>query len=186
MCFILGDFNINLATDNDNSTKYDFLNCLYSTSFFPTINVYTRESKTTNTIIDNVLTNIQNTRFDSGVMLSDISDHYPIVLFADLTSKYKVKSNKSSFKQKTKVLTNKFLLKLSELLGHKTWDCVYKSKTPDEAYNAFINEITDSINITIPEKTISKDANEQNKWLTKGILKSIRKKNKLYKQYITN
>lgn len=34
MCFILGDFNINLATDNDNSTKYDFLNCLYSASFF--------------------------------------------------------------------------------------------------------------------------------------------------------
>lgn len=54
---------------------------------------------------------------------------------------------------------------------HKTWDSVFSWNTPEEAYSAFINELTNSINITIPEKIVKGDTSNQNTWLTKGILK---------------
>lgn len=77
-------------------------------------------------------------------------------------------------------------MKLSENLRVKSWDSVYSCKTPDAAYNALIDEITDAVNSTIPEKTIQCDAGDQKIWLTRGILKSIKKKNTLYKRYIKN
>lgn len=57
---------------------------------------------------------------------------------------------------------------------------------PNIAYNALIDELTDSIDHTIPEKFIKRGVPDKKLWLTKGILKSINKKNKLYKCYINN
>lgn len=88
------------------------------------------------------------------------------------------------YENKVKILDERYLSELSENLRHRSWDSVYSKKSPEEAYNVFINEMTDSINMTIPEKTLRRDKKEQNVWITKGILKSITKKNKLYKRYI--
>lgn len=81
--------------------------------------------------------------------------------------------NDSHSKTKVKVLNGKTLIKISENLRAKTWDSVYSCDDPDAAYNALIDEIMDSINSTIPEKIIHRDAWDQKLWLTKGILKSI-------------
>lgn len=182
-CFILGDFNVNLAEKN--SKQKDFLNCLYSSSFFPTINSYTRISKTSQTIIDNIITNFHNARFESYVILTDVSDHFPVVLSIDLNIKKKEQPNKY-FKKRIKVLSNKNLTKLVESLRNKSWDTVYSCNNSEEAYNTFIRELTYSINTVIPEKTVKSDEREQKTWMSKGILKSITKKNKLYKRYINN
>ncbi len=177
-CFILGDFNIDL----ENSVKNDFINALYASSFFPTINIYTRETESSKSVIDNIITNIHNNCFDSGVILSDITDHFPIVLFIDIAKKI----NEVPLKTKVKVLNEKNLMNLSENLRDKTWDSVYSCKSPDAAYNVLIEEITDSINSTIPEKITKCAVGDQKVWLTRGILKSVKKKNTLYKRYIQN
>lgn len=83
-------------------------------------------------------------------MLSDITDHFPIVLFLDLASK----TNLSQRKTKTKVLNERTLKQLSESLQAKTWEAVYDCNDPDTAYDNFINEITNSIYCTIPEKDV--------------------------------
>lgn len=164
-CFILGDFNINLAKDD--SAKNDFLNCLYSSNFFPTISSYTRVTETTKSTIDNIITNI-NVHFDSGVIISDITDHFPIVLFIDLDTKIRQQQKKTlPLKKSIKVLTGKYLDKLLGNLRHKTWDSVFSWNTPEEAYSAFINELTNSINITILEKIVKGDTSNQNTWLTR-------------------
>ena len=63
---------------------------------------------------------------------------------------------------------------------------MYDCKNPNTAYDALINEITHSMDSTIPERYIKQGDTEQKSWLTKGILKSINKKNKLYKRFIKN
>lgn len=164
-CFILGDFNINLAKDD--GAKNDFLNCLYSSIFFPTISSYTRVTEITKSTIDNIITNI-NVHFDSGVIMSDITDHFPIVLFIDLDTKIRQQQKKTlPLKKSIKVLTGKYLDKLLGNLRHKTWDSVFSWNTPEEAYSAFINELTNSINITILEKIVKGDTSNQNTWLTR-------------------
>ena len=78
----------------------------------------------------------------------------------------------------------KFLQKLCANLRTKTWDSVYNCKDPNTAYNGLIKEITDSMDHSILERLVKQSAIRQKSWLTKGILKSINKKNKLYKQCV--
>ncbi len=100
-CILLGDLNIDLSRDD--TAKNNFINKLHSFSFYPTINTYTRVTHSTKSIIDNIVTNIHNTSLESGVVLSEISDHFPIVLFLDLTSR----SSLPHHKIKAKVINKK-------------------------------------------------------------------------------
>lgn len=179
-CVILGDFNIDISKDD--TVKKDFINTLHSFSFFPTINTFTRVMQYSKSIIDNIITNIQNVCSVSGVVLTDISDHFPVVLFIDLAGK----SILSCHKTKAKVLNERTLQQLRESLQAKTWDSVYHCRDPDTAYNTLATEITESFCRTIPEKIVTCRTVDQNPWLTKGILKSINHKNKLYRRYINN
>ncbi len=174
------DFNIDLVKD-DTMTN-DFINILQSFSFFPTINTFTRVTESSRTTIDNILTNSHKASIDSGIIFSDLTDHYPIVLFTDLVKKV----DDSPTKIKVKVLNEKSLQKLCAHLRTKTWESVYNCKDPNIAYNVLINEITDSMDCSIPERLIKQSAIRQKSWLIKGILKSINKKNKLYKQLVKN
>lgn len=83
-CVLLGDFNIDVSKDD--AVKNDFINTLHSSSFFPTINIFTRVTNTT-TVIDNIVTNIRNVKLESGALLSDITDHYPTILYFNLDYK---------------------------------------------------------------------------------------------------
>ena len=91
-CVLLGDFNIDVSRDE--AAKGDFINTLHSSSFFCTINHFTRVTHSTRSTIDNIIKNIQNTRLESGVVLSDITDHVPIV-FLDFASKIKLPRQKN-------------------------------------------------------------------------------------------
>ena len=82
---IMGDFNICLLKEN-NHTK-DFRNIMQSNSLFPTIFEPTRvalvnregQPVVTKSLIDNIFVN-DNVNYNSGLIFSDISDHYPIFI----------------------------------------------------------------------------------------------------------
>ncbi len=179
-CILMGDFNIDISRED--ATKNDFINTLHSFSFSPTINMFTRITHLSKSTIDNMVTNIHNSTLESGVVLSDITDHFPIVLFVNSFHRFALLPGKKTMK----VLNNRTLRQLCENLETKSWNSVYNAPDSDTAYDSLIREISESIRITIPEKTVTCKVDEQNPWLTKGILTSIKQKNKLYKQYIKN
>lgn len=170
-CIILGDFNIDIAK-NDTS-KHDFLNLIYSSSFFPTIDTYTRITNYSQSAIDNIITNIHSLSLTSGVVISDITDHFPITLSLDIINKH----SPSSHSRKVKILNEKTLHNLCEHLKSNNLWSVYSYSDADMAYIALITAITNSIQYTIPEKTLASCTKGRNPWLTKGILKSINQKN---------
>lgn len=55
MCYILGDYNINLFKSETHSPTQDFLNVLYSNYFYPIIHKPTRVAARSATLIDNIL-----------------------------------------------------------------------------------------------------------------------------------
>lgn len=179
-CILLGDFNVDLARED--TPKNDFINTLHSSSFFPTINTFTRVTPTTRTIIDNIITNIHSTRLESGIVHTEISDHFPIVLFIDLACR----PSPICQKFKTRIINEKTLQHLNKDLQSRTWDNIFYCNDTDAAFEILTNEITDAIQRTIPEKIITRSKSMQNPWLSKGILKSIKHKNKLYKCYLKN
>ena len=82
---IMGDFNICLL-QNNNYTR-SFRNCMQSNSLYPTIIEPTRvaninrngQNLTTETLLDNIFVD-NNANYKLGMILSSISDHFPIFI----------------------------------------------------------------------------------------------------------
>ena len=71
----MGDFNIDLAQENDSSLT--FRNMLLSNSFYNTIDKPTWITSRSVSLIDNIFSNIHRDTLHSGILYSDISDHLP-------------------------------------------------------------------------------------------------------------
>ncbi len=67
-CVLLGDYNIHISKED--GAKQDFMNTLHSSSFFPTVTNFSRVTQTSKTIIDNIITNVQNTKLETGCLTS--------------------------------------------------------------------------------------------------------------------
>ena len=77
---MLGDYNINLLNTDKHAASQDFVDILFSHSFFPTITKPTRVTDKSATLIDNIFYNnyVQNTSSLTGILYTGISDHFPI------------------------------------------------------------------------------------------------------------
>ena len=75
--FLMGDYNINLLQCDENDHYDAFLNMMLSFSLMPLIIKPTRVTEASSTLIDNIFCNRQPFP-SSGIIISDISDHFPI------------------------------------------------------------------------------------------------------------
>ena len=90
--------------DHRSNTKVkDCLNLTFQNFFIPVIKEPTRITKTNATLIDHVLTSdFVNTNSSTGIVKSDISDHFPIFLitsaqfFSNIQSKTTIKKDKQT------------------------------------------------------------------------------------------
>ena len=74
--FVLGDFNIDLLQYESHSYTNDFLNTMISNSFLPYIHQPTRVTDRSETVIDNIFSNISNYETVSGNITGVIVDHF--------------------------------------------------------------------------------------------------------------
>ena len=72
---IMGDFNINLITYNDDKNTGNFLDTMFSQSFLPYITTPTRIIRNIETLINNIYYNKPLSNIISGNLSSIISDH---------------------------------------------------------------------------------------------------------------
>ena len=73
-----GDFNIDLLNKECNNST-SFLNTMYSLSLLPIISKPTRITDNSASVIDNFFIN-EPCNFESGIIIYDISDHFPIFI----------------------------------------------------------------------------------------------------------
>ena len=79
--YLVGDLNLNLLDYSINTTVKDYLHVTTENLLIPVINKVTKITKTNAILIDHILTNnFVNTNSSSGIVKSDISDHFPIFL----------------------------------------------------------------------------------------------------------
>ena len=80
VCYLLGDYNINLLNYDSHELTADFINSLYSYGYVPLINRPTRITHHSATIIDNIFTNNHEALIKShqGILVTDLSDHFPV------------------------------------------------------------------------------------------------------------
>ena len=127
--YFAGDFNLNLLDYETNSKVKNFFNLMFSFNLIPVINKVTRVTKTSVTAIDHIITNSYlNTYIQTGIIKTDISDHFPIFLVTNTATIYK------------RFINNETIQYFRTLLNNVTWEEVENTDCPEKAYNTFLDK----------------------------------------------
>ena len=150
----------------------------------PLIQSATRVTRTTATAIDHIITDaILESTMHSRIIKANISDHFPIFTILENSC------NKNKNYEKTKVTKQDFSSENIEnfqfLLENIKWDQFLPSNTSSEAYKVFLKIFSDLYGVAFPKKEIEIKSKYLNTpWITKGIRKSSKRKQRLYEKYL--
>lgn len=178
---LIGDFNLDVSQTCGNKKIFDYLSMMESIGLEQIISSPTRMTKSTSSLIDHVYTNVNNHTIHSGVIETDVSDHFPI--FAIFKSKT---MNKSSSVPKMSRSYKKFNVQsFHRALGETNWAAVSRCKDVNEAYGVFSDMFVKVCDIHAPirRKMSVKKNGPKNPWISPAIMNSIRRKHTLYKKY---
>jgi hypothetical protein len=174
--YLLGDFNVNLLDVKDHRPTSEFLDLIYSHSMFPLITKPTRIAGGSSTLIDNIFSNdICSTDMLNGLFYTDISDHFPIF---SINCKNKI-SNDLKFIQ-TRIMNDKTIKAFTMKLRQVNWNSVLDNNNGNEAFCAFHDKYSKLYDKCFPVKNVKINYHNRKPWLSEGLKKSIRMKNRLY------
>ena len=162
----------------------DFIDLNLDLNLVPTITKPTRITKTSATLLDNIIVGKQFHNFAANIAISDISDHLPVVMTSHQPTLYK----KQPLTLITRTLNEEACKKIKESLDNINWTQCLRTKTADDAYVCFHNKTQEILNTISPVKQTkikpSKILNDP--WMTPGLLKCSQKQKLLYKRHIEN
>ena len=161
-----------------------FFDLLMSNSLNPQITLPTRFTETNGTLIDNIFcklltpTNINC----AGILINKFSDHQPCFMLLNAETK---KSHTPNL-VKLKVITQDALFNIqNDLMMTNIHDQLDQSPSADvnSNYDIMFNEIQRVVEKHISSKTVkfNKYKHKKSKWITHGVIKSIKYRDKLYK-----
>ena len=178
-CHFLGDYNINLLSAERHTPTSSFIEHMYSNSFIPLINKPTRVTDRSATLIDNIFTNsICDTNILQGLLVTDLSDHFPV--FAIFTEIAHCKSNTDEYIFK-RIFSPEKISSFCSALGTTNWNDLYCNiRDPQAAFTYFHTNFVRLYNKFFPLKKIKIGYKTRKSWLTLGVKNSINTKNKLY------
>ena len=177
-CYFLGDYNVDILNSDKHTATSDFLDIMYSHCYLPLINKPTRVNQRSSTLIDNIYTNcFIDTEFFTGILHSDISDHFPIFAI-NSSGKVMPKKDEIIFKR---TFSERNISKFKEELFKINWEkFVYSIKDPQEAFSIFHSHVTKFYNKCFPVKRVKRGYKNRIPWLTDELKMLINIKNKLY------
>lgn len=152
--------------------------------FIPLINRTTRLTSHSATLIDNIFTNCFSQNTVNGVILNDMSGHLPVFAYFNTEFVSRRIETKSYIRDYNELNLIKFRTSLSQV----DWCSVVVGQDPNERFDAFDVEFHRHFDDCFPLKISKQNSSRKSKspWITKGILISVRKKNRLYKKYLAN
>ena len=183
--FLAGDFNINVLDYENNKKVQNFVNLMFEFSMIPTINKPTRVTSYTATAIDNIITNsILDKDFKSAIIKTDFSDHFSVIFVIKLKTKFSPNNQVDQFIFKRDFNENTLTL-FKQNLFETSWDSVKKIDDPNESYNKFLEIFSSLYEKYFPfTKVKLKPKRKNSPWITNGIAKSSKRKQKLYEKFL--
>ena len=177
---INGDVNINLLNPNNSKVK-QYIDMLNSTGSCSLLTSPTRFfSNCTPSLLDHIYSNMSNHPKTSGICLYDISDHLPTFLMIETLKHPALK--KPSYKRSMKNFDiENFLVDLHK---HVETINVFNPNTSVNSNATSLSSVFElALNKHAPLRPMSRREKRlsQKPWTSKGILKSFKTKNKLFK-----
>ena len=152
--------------------------------FVPLIDRPTRITAHSATLIDNIFTNHFSPSVLKGIVISDISDHLPV--FAYVSDDSFVHVHKRIGNRPVRNFSTANLNNFKTRLSQVDWTELLHDKDPNDSYNKFLSEYSRLYNLCFPLKPhkVKNCKRPYSPWITKSLLASVRKKNKLYRQLL--
>ena len=182
----MGDFNVDLLKSNVHKATNTLYGCITSYHYLPAITRPTRITPHSATLIDNLFTNAWMNIIDSTILISDISDHLPILVTFDFECSKPISTSSENLRNFSEVNKKNF----RELISCQDWTPVTKlchEGNVNGAYDLFITTYKMAYDKSFPQN-IRKGKKQVLKkpWMTTALLKSSKKKEQLYLKYIKN
>ena len=183
-CLIAGDINIDLVKCDSNRKTADYVDTLLLNNFVPTVIMPTRITPKSATLIDHIYyyEGIKPHEFiktESGNFYCDLTDHLPnYTLLINNIIGDKVK------RPLIRIFSEKNKETFCSMLQSAEWDMVYNQNDTNAAYNNFINIVTDAYEQSFTITRLSRKRLKDKPWITKGLKKSSRIKNNLYRKWL--
>ena len=182
---ITGDFNIDLLKLNEKSFIHDYFEIIMSNGFVPRITLPTRFGEgNSNTLIDNIFVKLSDrlSETTAGILLHHISDHQPYFICLDKfsTEEYN-KDRYVSIRKISQQSMNNFTQEVANRCILDRFDTDI-SRDPNLNYDMLNNIISEALMKHLPTKTVKfkKYIHRKTKWITPGIMHSIKVRDRLY------
>ena len=176
---LVGDMNINLLNYSTHQDTGVYLDTLLENGLLPLITLPTRITQSTATLLDHISTNIADDSFDTGIILSDISDHFPVFYIRYLKEQPKSKNTQTI---KIRKMDENSKIKFKNLLDNTNWENIVNNYEPASAFDNFFDKINNCFESAFPERNF-KPSNKNkplNPWMTSALLTSRKYKEKLF------
>ena len=180
---LLGDLNINLLKASSSIITAAYLDQMLSNNLFPVITLPTRVTSHSATLIDHIFTNADLNKLTAGTLKTDITDHFSNFIVLNTTKQNSRNKNPSHVSYRP--VTDTAIANFNHALAEADWSSVYSSDDPSEAYSKFISLYRECLNLCIPVKTcrFHKYKHKQHPWISKGLLTSLKTKDRLYSDF---
>jgi hypothetical protein len=174
---LLGDFNINLLQYNDSPVIKEYLNNIISLDMYPAITLPTRLIDCSATLIDNIFCNHYHDKLTSaGILLSDLSDHFPYFFILSDEIDYRNNCEKNIYYCKYDDESKRNLYEALDRIDIISHLSEVIQSNPNINYNILENIITENSNKFFPlsKRKVHKYKHKRTEWITTGLMKSIK------------
>lgn len=180
-----GDYNANLLEISIKDRYQEFFDMFNSRGIFPRITLPTRFAARRATLIDNIFCKVLDgtSNGTSGIFVSKVSDHFPIFTCQELFKTNKKPTKYISVQEKSSEAIKKF----TDFINETVNDTKFTSDLtcdPNDNYDKLENILIKGNQLFFPVnlKRFNRYKHKLNKWMTAGILHSIKFKDTLYKK----
>ena len=166
---IAGDFNLDVLKYETCNNVSSYVDSLFAGGFIQALTKPTRCTASSASCIDHFLTNGLQIKFETCILTSKISDHFPIIFFKEC-NKPPLKSKLIMKRDFSDTNVNRF----SNLLSGLGWDDVTSERNPDSAFGIFSDQFSLLYDNLFAPKEIkfNRNIHKLEKWITSGLLVS--------------
>ena len=147
--YIMGDVNIDLLKYGTHHKTNDFINSMITKGYLPLITKPTRITNHSATLIDHIYSNTTSQNYTSGIIISDLADHFGTFYTSTKSTPTDLPKYKS-----VRVMKQTNITYFAELLSATDFASVLSHECPNDAYNTLCNIYTHLFDAAFPIKII--------------------------------
>ena len=181
-CVIMGDFNVDLLKSREDAVISSFINNLNEYAFKPIIIKPTRVCNNSATLLDHIWVNFEPFEsFITYIIFSGITDHFPVLYQMHINDSAHINTKTITYRKKGEDCDNRFKVALEDSDIHDVLE-INDVNRAFKKFNDIFKNLYDEAYPIITKRVSMKNLN--NPWLTRGLMESIKNKNRLYKKFV--